>query len=481
MLGRRQLLGNSLSLLANRLTQSVTAFILVASIARILGPYELGQYMLAFSYYYLFMTLTSQGLKTLFTRELSINPLKTPVYLVSGTLLQLILSIIGYLGLVILVFILPYNADTSTVCYVMGLTIIPFSLSNITEAIFQAQEKMYLITISTVPVYILRILVMIWAMKLNYGVSGVSLILVISETLILLAEWVLIVRLVKPEWKINWDFIWRTTKASGTFLAIEGMAILKDRMQVLILSLLGGEIVVGLYGGVTQLMQPFQIISYSLVLAVFPGMSKAITLGREKQRQLAESIVEILLITALPFIVGLLFVGRDLLVIIYHDPRFADAAVALNVVSLGLIISSFARPLSYALVANGFERINLIEVILSTVFGGLISVILVSKYQLNGAVSSLVFLQAFACSIYIYFVYKRLFSLHLWHTIRRPMIISSLMLAIFLILKQVTQDTSLIMLAASTAYMLIVSAFGVHALGGLGVVWAKLLRQKQSS
>jgi O-antigen/teichoic acid export membrane protein len=210
-------------------------------------------------------------------------------------------------------------------------------------------------------------------------------------------------------------------------------------------------------------------------------MSKAVTLGLEKQRQVAESIVEILLSAALPFIVGLLFIGRGLLVLLYQNPSFADAYVALNVVSLGLITSSFARPLSYALVANAFERVNLIEVSLSTVIGGLLSVVLVSQYQLNGAAIALFFLQVFACGIYVYFVYKRLFSLRLWRTIRRPIVISILMAAIFWVLQKVTQDTLVTMLVASAAYTLIVSVFGVYALGGPGVVWAKLLRKKQES
>ena len=140
MIGRRKLLGNSVSLVANRLAQSLTSFVLFAFIARILGPYELGQYTLAFSYYFVFMTLAAAGLKTLFTRELSRNPAETPIFLVSGTLLQFIFSLVGFIAMVVTVFVLPYKADTSNVCYIMGLMIFPFALSNITDAIFQAYE-----------------------------------------------------------------------------------------------------------------------------------------------------------------------------------------------------------------------------------------------------------------------------------------------------------------------------------------------------
>jgi O-antigen/teichoic acid export membrane protein len=479
MMGRRKLLVNSLSILVNRLTQSITTFVLVAFIARILGPYELGQYLLAFSYYFIFVTIASEGLKTLFTREIARNPPETPVYLVSGTLLQFLGSLISYVLLVVVVFALPYKSDTSTVCYILGLAIIPFSLSNITEAIFQGQEKMHLIAISTVPIYILRVVLMIWAMKLNYGVSFIAGIMVFSEFLILLLEWGFIIPLVKPKWQINQDFILRTVKSARTFVAIEGVAAFNGRIQVLILSVLGGEVVVGLYGGISQLMQPFQIVAQSLVMAVFPSMSKAVALGREKQRHLVETIAEMLLSVALPLIVGLVFIGGDLLIFIYRDPSFAEATVALNVLALSLITSSFSRPLSFLLVANGFEWVNLREVIVATVVGSLLSVVLISQYHLTGAALAVLITYTIGFSQFMYSVYIRLFSLRLWRIVRRPVLISTLMLAVFLLLQKISQDLLLTLIAASFAYGLLVTILGVYALGGPSIIWAKLLRKER--
>ncbi|MBW4493464.1 MAG: oligosaccharide flippase family protein [Oscillatoria princeps RMCB-10] len=449
----------------NRLAQSLTSFVLFASIARILGPYELGQYLLAFTYYFIFMSVAAQGFKTLFTRELSRHPQETPVYLVSGTLLQLLFSLTGYALLVAVVFALPYSSDTSTVCYVMGLAIVPFSLSNVTEAIFQAQEKMHPIAAITVPVYILRVGVMIWAMKLNFGVSFMAGIFVLSEFVILLIEWGLLARTVKPKWHINWEFIWQTVRAARTLVAIEGVAALSGRMQVLILSLLGGEVVVGLFGGVAQLMQPFEILAQSVVLAVFPSLSKAVTLGKEKQRHLVESIAEILLCVALPLLLGLYFIGGNLLIFIYRDPSFAEATAALKVVALGLVAVSFIRPLSSLLVASGLERVNLREVSVTNVLGGLLSVVLVSQYQLIGAAIAALLMNISACSQYMYAVRTRLFSLDLWRILRRPVLISVFMLAVFLILQEISQNILLTAVAASLAYLLLIGVLGLSAVG----------------
>ncbi len=469
ILGRGKVVVNSLSIAANRLAQSLTSFVLFASIARILGPYELGQYLLAFTYYFIFMSVAAQGFKTLFTRELSRHPQETPVYLVSGTLLQLLFSLTAYAMLVAVVLALPYSSDTSTVCYVLGLAIVPFSLSNVTEAIFQAQEKMHLIAASTVPVYILRVEVMIWAMKLKFGVSfGVSflaVIFVISEFLILLIEWGLLARTVKPKWQINWDFIWQTVRTARTLVAIEGVAALSGRMQVLILSLLGGEIVVGLFGGIAQLMQPFEMLAQSVVLAVFPSLSKGVTLEKEKQRHQVESIAEMLLCVALPLLVGLYFIGGDLLIFIYRDPSFAEASAALKVVALGLVAVCFIRPLSSLLVANGLEWINLREVSVTNVLGGLFSVVLVSQYQLLGAGIAALLMNISACSQYMYAVRTRLFSFDLWRILRRPLLMSVFMLAVFLILQEIIQNFLLTAVAASLVYLLLIGVLGILAVG----------------
>ncbi|MEM6751746.1 MAG: oligosaccharide flippase family protein [Cyanobacteria bacterium P01_C01_bin.38] len=479
MKGLRKLLGNSFALLLNRLTQSITTFILAASIARMLGAYELGQYMLAFSFYYVFMTLASQGFKTLFTRELAQNPIETPSYLVSGTFLQFLFSVIAYVVMALVVYLLPYNQNTSIVCYVLGLAIIPFSLSNVTEAIFQAEEKMQLIAVSTVPVYIVRVIAIIWAMNLKYDITTVSAIMVASEWLIFFIEWCLVTQFVKFEWRLNWKFMWNTTKASGSFIVIEGISILGYRLQVFILSLLGGELVVGLYGAVLQLMQPFQIISHSVVLAVFPKMSKAIDSRKDSQRQITQITIEILLMVALPLLLGILFFGKDLLILLYQEKSFAEAQFALNIFAIGLISSSFIRPLSYLLVANGFEKVNLWQVFITTILDCSISIVLVSQYKLNGAAITVIFTDYVALGIYYVESCRRLFTLNLLATVSRPVIIGALMLPVFIGLKSLDLDIILVLIISSLIYFLFIGLLGVYTVYHSNDEWAKLLLKRK--
>nr|WP_242062189.1 oligosaccharide flippase family protein [Nostoc punctiforme] len=460
----------------NRLTQSITAFVLTASIARTLGAEALGQYLLAFTYYFIFVNIASQGLKTLFTREIAREPEKTSLYLISGTWLQLIFSCFSYVVLVIIVFLLPYTSETSTACYIMGLTIIPFSLSNITEAIFQAKEKMHLIALATVPVYVMRLFIMLWSMQRNYGVDYLAAILVISESIILAIEWILITKFVKTKWQIDKAFVWKTLKNARTFFAIEGLAVVNARIQILILSLLGSEFVIGVYGGIMQLFQPFLIVANSIGIAMFPRLSKAVNEGRDKQRNIIEKCIEILLTIGLPLCVGLLFIGKKLLIIIYNS-SFAQGSLALSIIAISLIFLPFNQSLSFLLVANGFEIVNLRQVAINTILGSLLGLILVSQYNLLGAAIMALLMSFIAFSQYIYFTYTLVFPLNLWRIIRNPLIISVLMTIVFIVLETINLNLLLTMAIATCCYILFVSLLSIHALGKIPIAWEKIVKK----
>ncbi|TAE57205.1 MAG: polysaccharide biosynthesis protein [Nostocales cyanobacterium] len=472
-----KLLTNSLALLVNRLTQGIATFVLTTVIARQLGAYELGQYILSISYYYIFVTFVGQGLKTLFTRELAKEPEATPVYLVSGTFLQLLLSIIGYVLLVIVVFVLPYNPDTSMVCYIMGLAVIPFALSNITEAIFQAQENMHLIAATTVPIYILRTGIMIWFINMKYSVNHIAVIMVISEVIILAIQWIYLVNKVKPSWQIQKEFMLKSFYSVRTFFAIDASGIIASKMDVLLISLLGSEFLVGLYGMISQLMQPFIIVSNSVSLAAFPAMSKAVAAGKEKQKKETENVLEILLAMSIPFIIGVSIFANELILLIYNDPKFLEANVPLKINALTLIASPFIRSFGYLLVANGLEKINLLEVIVTTVSGGVSGVILITKYKLIGAALMKIVMTISSCGLLTYAVYNRLFIINVWRVMRRPLLIGGLMSIIFLILKYMKLDFLLILGISIVVYLVIVSLLFMNDFGGVSVILQKISKK----
>lgn len=475
---RRKLVGNSLALLANQVTQNATSFILSMSIARILGPYELGQYTLAFTFYFIFMTISSQGLKTLLTREIAKTPGKLQTYLLSGTVLQIGLSLTAYGALFLLVWLLPYRPATQTLCWIVGAALIPYGISNVTEAIFQAQERMHLITISTVPIYILRLAVMFVALKLGYSINVVGMILVMSEVIILLIEWAFVLRINSPlSWKLDWLFIREILLKVRTFLAIESVSVFKLRMQVFFLSLLAGETVVGLYGAAVQLLQPFQLISQSLAVAALPSFARINAEDNERLRRLVETIIAVLLVVAIPLLIGFIFIGGDFLVFIYRDRQFYQASGALIIAGLMMIPLSITRVLSYVLMAKGYERINLRTVVSNTILGAAISITLIPPFQVIGAAVSALIVEISGAAQFYFVTRKRLFPIRLWKVLRKPLFVGACMALVFLGLKALHAPITIIIITAGLACSLLAGVIIIQMLNLQETLKNKILRR----
>ncbi|PHM05912.1 hypothetical protein [Nostoc sp. 'Peltigera malacea cyanobiont' DB3992] len=124
-----------------------------------------------------------------------------------------------------------------------------------------------------------------------------------------------------------------------------------------------------------------------------------------------------------------------------------------------------------------FEIINLREVLITTTLGSLGGVVLVSQYQLLGAALMALLMTILGFSQYIYFTYTRLFSLNLWRIMRRPLLITLLMLPIFILLQKISLDFMFTLILATCAYGLFVIYLGIRAFGGFRFLWLKLLRQ----
>ena len=467
-----QFLINSISLIGNRLIQGIATFTLTTVIARNLGADLLGQYILAIGYYSVFVNFFGLGLRTLFTRELARGGQKTSVYLVSGSLLQFILSIIAYISLVLVVFVMPYSAETSRICYILGVAVIPFALSNITEAIFQAQERMHLITLSTSPIYLLRVGVTIQVvLNVAHPMEYVAAIMAISEFLILILQWLILTRTVKPEWKIDRQFITDSFHAAKTLFAIDGVGVLAGKIDILLISLLGNEVLIGIYGGIRQLFQPFEIICNSLSSAIFPRLSSSVILGKAAQRTSTEKFLNILFCLSLPLIPSMfLYYGSKILIFMYKRPEFALGETPLKILAITAILYPAQRLSSYILVANKMEKYNLVEVIITIIFGGLIGVFAISKYQLVGAAwmgASMSF-----CSLMVstYAIRTHLFKVR-WHKVLlRPILITMLMTFILLLLQLFHFDLLLSLTINVSFYIIIIALMSIHQLGGLAVI-----------
>lgn len=460
--------------MGNRTIQAIATFALTTVIARNLGPDRLGQYILAIGFYSIFVNFFGLGLRTLCTRELSRSAEKTPTYLVSGSLLQLALSIFAYILLVTVVFIMPYSTETSNICYLMGLSVIPYALSNITEAIFQAQERMVPIAAATIPIYLLRTAMMIWVvLNCDRPIEIVAAMMAISETIILGVEWWILTRTVKPNWQIDVPFIKNAFHGVKTLLAIDGIGIISGRLDVLLLSLLSGnaEAMVGIYGAIKQLVQPFEIICSSLCSAIFPRLSSSVLQGKQVQRERTEQFLDLLFCISLPLIPSVFFYyGYELLIFMYKHREFSQGAVPLRIIAIAVALFPAIRLFNFVLLANNLEKHNLVQSATTNLLGATVGIILIPQYGAIGAACMSVSMCLCSVTLSTYSIFTQLFRVRLIPILLRPLSITALMVLVLAAIEQFHLNLLSNLAISISCYLLVSILLLMHQSGKLPIL-----------
>jgi O-antigen/teichoic acid export membrane protein len=139
-----------------------------------------------------------------------------------------------------------------------------------------------------------------------------------------------------------------------------------------------------------------------------------------------------------------------------------------------LIPTIVSSVFSYVLIANGLEKFTLAEVSIATTLGALSSIILIPIYEILGAALSSLVMSLSSLAILIYAMNKKLFSINLWNVINLPLTISSLMLMVLLILKQINMNFLYVILISTGAYLLIVFVISVREFGGIEQIRQKI-------
>lgn len=143
---------------------------------------------------------------------------------------------------------------------------------------------------------------------------------------------------------------------------------------------------VGLYSAAVKL-NTILITSFTAMTPVFvPRIVESLkTQNREEYIKLLKSIITLILMFALPTVVGMEMIGGELITLIAGQ-AFSEAIPTIRILAPIILITSLANIVYYnILVPNGKERIVLTCTMLGALINLIISILLIPTYHENGA------------------------------------------------------------------------------------------------
>ena len=266
---------NAVSIFTSDVLNKATTLVIYILVGRYLGAFEFGQMSLALMLLYTFQVFAVAGLRTLITREVAIDRMKTDQYLVNASTIVALSSLLSMSMLLLFVRLMNYAADTASIILLLSLGLLPYSLSAIYEAVFKGWERMHYIAYANVPANIAKVILGFVMLSHGYGLYHVVIVLVATRVIIAGVEWWLIIKhITRPHIRIDLRFSLAMTRTAGTFLGIDGIIALWASLNILLLSKLAGVTAVGLYSAAAQLMVPVMLVYQSIVVSIFPMMCR---------------------------------------------------------------------------------------------------------------------------------------------------------------------------------------------------------------
>jgi len=471
----RRIARNAASMLASDVVNRVTTFALYALVARHLGAVEFGQMSLALSMFFTLSVFAGAGLKTLITREVAKDSSQTDQYLVNGSAVSLVSSLLSLGFLLLLVRLMRYSTDTAAIVILLGLGLLPRSLSAVCEGVFQAREQMHFIAYANGLASLAKVGLAFLVLSRGHGLGGLVILLVVSHLATLGVEWWLMLKhITRPRFQIDPRFSLRMIRSTSTFLGIDGVIAIWASLNILILSTLATETEVGYYGAVSQVMVPVMLVLDSIGLSLFPAMCRRFQVSLQDSRAIAEGLVELVLTISLPVVVGLFFLSDSVLLLMYAQEDFLLASGVLRIMVWGLIPIAMDHVLGKVLVATLREKVTLRIVTIDLVVALVLGLLLIRWLGLTGAAIAAL-ITRIVDFIQHYVPVSRLLPRMSLRTAAWKPIVATIFMALCLAIMK-GQGMGLTVISAGTAYAAILLALTVCSLGGFSQFKARYLR-----
>ena len=418
---------NSLVLLASNIISKILGFFYVMYIARYLGAEGFGILSFALAFTGIFSVFSDLGLGSLTIREVARDKSLAGKYFGNITVIKIILVIITFGLITITINLLGYPKQTVKVVYFLALSVILSSFSNIFNSIFQAYEKMEYQSLGQILSSALMLSGALFAISHGLDVIGfASIYFLVSAVALGYSFAVYTWKFSLPKLEIDWNFWKPTIKEALPFFLSAVVDIIAFKIDIIMLSMMKGDMVVGWYSAAYRLIEALMFIPATFAGAIYPVLSNFYVSSQESLKLIYKKSFKYLFIVGLPIAVGTTILAHKIILFIYKS-SFTHSIIALQILiwTIPIIFLSYMFGTMLASVNKQFLalKINFLCMILNIT----INLILIPRYSYVGASIATVITTLLSFILFFRFLSKFIYKIQIHKYILKPIMASTIM------------------------------------------------------
>lgn len=312
----------------------ISSFVLMLFLPRYLGDEGSGRFYLATSFSGLIYVMMDLGFGSLFVKEIARDPEKAAHYFINGTILRIMAWGLVVPFLALYVFNSDYPQETIDVILILAIGEVLVGISALTQVVFQGLERMvyrsYMAIVQRVALSLFGVIILV----MGYGVVTMAIVAVGSYALSLIVGLSIMPRLVKFKIDIRPRWWWSLLKQGFPFLLLSAFALIYYRIDVIMLSHMTNERVVGWYTVPYRLFDSLMFFPSLLHITIFPVFSRLWQDGRAELAVTVRRVVDIIVIVGILIAAVTLVLSKPIISFLFGLENFTNSVIILQILAI---------------------------------------------------------------------------------------------------------------------------------------------------
>lgn len=367
------------------LGQKVLSFVYVLLLARLAGFSITGDYFGALSFITLFSIFIDLGLTQAFIRQTArdaVEGIRQFQLIITVKIISAVLVVVALFGTIAILNAYGRSHPDTLFLQWAAIIMVVDSLTLTSYGYFRGIQRLEFESFGTI---LHRVTVM------GVGITGLVLGAppIITMIAVLSGSVANFTFVVFHLWKqgVAWRPRWHGPTVKKMFLIalpffIAGFfsAVYASSDNVL-LSIFNGRREVGLFGTANKIVVAFQILPAALVAAIFPAMSAAFISDKEKLKRIFTSSMQYLMVIAIPLMVVLVLLAKEIVLLLGGSKVWLDAAWPLQVLALGLPWLFLNFPVGYLLNSSNQQTRNTINIAVTVTLNVILNLMFIQEFS----------------------------------------------------------------------------------------------------
>lgn len=335
---KRTIAKNATVLMGSQVVTWTLSLILAIYLPRYLGVVGMGKLTLARSLWAIAVVFVGFGMSGLITKEIARDHEKTSDLFNTTIITRTLLFIVGFLGVVLFSKIAGYPDDTLSIVFIIGISSLLAQYAGASRAGLEGVERMEFIALSDVVSKAVNVLITVIFVLLGFDIFAIAAVSIISMLVMLSIQVYFLNRLQRLRIRLDFSKTRWLLRSSIPYFVTGFSIVLYHQIDTIIISLLVGEVGVGLYGVVDTLFGTLLFVPMVFFTAVYPALSRMHAENPDSMPKVMSKSFDILLMIGVPMGFGLVVVANSLVVLLY-GAAFADSGPILAIKGIVMIFT----------------------------------------------------------------------------------------------------------------------------------------------